>query len=538
MDWTQHCLSQSLKTCVALGTDQPALITPNLQKTWSMLEMEARVLAKAMIHAGVGKGDLIGLMCSNDANWVNVFFASALIGAITVPVNTRFKAQELQYCLKQADVKLHFTMDSFLGIDFMSILREAEPAIDVQLPGLELPLLESVIVFSQSAPKACKRFHEFIDTHYLVSDEELDLRIAQVKPNDVLLIQFTSGTTAYPKGVMLTHENMLHNAHAVSKRIGLAEADRYFNCRPFFHVAGSTLSLLACLETRACLVTLPTFEPGGALEMLAKHRCTFISGNETIFQLLMNHPKFDASLLCLKGGWAAAGPQTMERIVNVLGIEKICWSYGLSEASPNVAKSDYKDSVKDRIEGLAKPLPGLEVKIISPDASDPLPPNVQGEICVRGWSVMKGYYAQAELTTHTIDDEGWLHTGDLGYLTERGHLKFVSRLKDVFRVGGENVAPAEVEEVLLTHPFIAIAQVIGVPDPKYGEVAAAYVSLKDGHSLILEDLVHWLKPKVANFKIPKYLSVVDNFENLGMTASGKIQKNKLKEDASRRFHLN
>ncbi len=537
MNWKKHCLSWALQKCVDDRANEIALITTTLKRNWAQVQEQSRIFAKALIHAGVKKGDLIGLMCSNNEHWIDVFFGCALIGAITVPVNTRFKSTELQYCLKQADVKIFFTMDEFLGINFLDLLREAEPQIDNLLPGENLPLLQEVVVLADHAPSGCIALSKFLYKGSSVSDDQLKASMDLVTPDDVLLIQFTSGTTAYPKGVMLTHENMLHNANAVCNRIGLTEEDRYFNCRPFFHVAGSTLSLLACLEMKSCLVTLPTFESGAALDMLAQHECTFISGNETIFQLLMNHPNFDASKLKLRGGWAAAGPQTMQRIVDVLGINNICWSYGLSEASPNVVKSDYRDDQQGRIDGLAKPLPGIEVKIIDPTTGDSLSASEQGEICVKGWSVMKGYYGKADLTAQTIDSNGWLHTGDLGFLTDEGHLRFVGRLKDVFRVGGENVAPAEVEEALLSHPFIAIAQVIGVPDQKYGEVCAAYITLKEGRILGLAELNDWLRSKIANFKIPKYLAVVENFENLGMTASGKVQKNKLKDDAVKRFSL-
>ena len=537
MSWQRHTLSSALKECATEHSHDNALITNTVQRNWTQMQESAKRYAKALLSAGVKKGDLIGLMCANNEHWIDVFFGCALIGAITVPVNTRFKSTELQYCLKQADVKLFFSMEEFLGINFISLLRDAEPQIDDQLPGSNLPLLEQVVVFSDRFPKACTGITDFLNKGEVITDIALDEAINEVTSEDVLLIQFTSGTTAYPKGVMLTHENMLHNANAVSKRIGLGQADRYFNCRPFFHVAGSTLSLLACLETKACLVTLPTFEAGAALDMLANQRCTFISGNDTIFQLLMNHPNFDSNKLALRGGWAAAGPQTMNKIVSLMGIKNICWSYGLSEASPNVVKSDYKDDLEGRIDGLAKPLPGIEVKIIDSENGSELTSNQHGEICVRGWSVMKGYYGKPDLTALAIDPEGWLHTGDLGFLTPEGHLRFVGRLKDVFRVGGENVAPAEVEEVLLSHPYIAIAQVIGVKDEKYGEVCAAYVALKDQKTLSQQELSSWLKDKIANFKIPKYLAVVDNFENIGMTASGKVQKTKLKEDAKNRFQL-
>ena len=350
-------------------------------------------------------------------------------------------------------------------------------------------------------------------------------RAADVAPDDPLLIQFTSGTTAYPKGVVLTHDNMLRNAWAAGSRFGVRPEDRYYNCRPFFHVGGSTLSALASLVFGACLVTLPSFEAGAVLKMLESERCTLTSGNDTIFQMLMGHAEFDPGKLCLRGGWAAAGPQTMQRIIDVMGAREICAAYGLSEASPNVVMSDWRDSEALRVEGLAKPLEGVEVRI------------QEGEIQVRGWSVMRGYYNNPEQTAKAFTPDGWLRTGDLGALNEDGRLRMVGRLKDVFRVGGENVAPAEVEEVLLAHPAVQTAQVVGVPDARLGEVPCAYVTLRDGMSAAEEDLVAWAKQRCANFRVPRYLRIVDNFDSIGMTASGKVQKVKLREHALKEFGL-
>jgi len=346
-----------------------------------------------------------------------------------------------------------------------------------------------------------------------------------VAPDDLLLIQFTSGTTATPKGVMLTHDNMLRNAAACGERMGVTPKDRYFNCRPFFHVGGSTLSALVCLARGACLVTLPTFEAGAALSMMAGERCTLTSGNDTIFQLLMGHADFPRRKLRLRGGWAAAGPQTMRRIIDELGAKHICAAYGLSEASPNVVMSDWRDAEALRVQGLATPHDELHLRTLD------------GEIQVRGWSVMRGYYNNPEATAQAFTADGFLRTGDLGELHAGGRLRMVGRLKDVFRVGGENVAPAEVEEVLLAHPAVASAQVVGVPDARLGEVPCAYVSLKAGRSLTEDALIAWTRARCANFRVPRYLRIVRDFDAIGMTASGKVQKNRLREFALKEFNL-
>jgi fatty-acyl-CoA synthase len=352
------------------------------------------------------------------------------------------------------------------------------------------------------------------------------MKSVPVKPQDLLLIQFTSGTTAYPKGVMLTHDSMLRNAWAAGARIGVRAEDRYFNCRPFFHVGGSTLSALMSLVSGCCLVTLPSFEPGAALAMMERERCTLTSGNDTIFQMLMGHEDFPKRRLGLRGGWAAAGPQTMRQIIERMGMQAVCAAYGLSEASPNVVMSDARDPEELRVEGLALPLPGLEIRI-----------SEDREIQVRGWSLMQGYVNNSEATAQAFTQDGWLRTGDLGELTQDGRLRMSGRMKDVFRVGGENVAPAEVEEVLLAHPAVETAQVVGVPDARLGEVPCAYVTLKSGFDISEEDLKTWAKEKAANFRVPRYLRIVADFESIGMTASGKVQKQKLRERALKEFKL-
>ena len=494
MEWKPQTLGEVLERQARERPQAEALVTPKRRITYDDLYLRARSAATTLHTLGVGPGDHVGILMGNDEKWLALFYGAAMLGAVTVPVNTRFKAAEIAFCLKQADCKALFYVPRFLNIDFAAMVKETgfERAFDI----------------SKALPE------------WSMGDTR------EVSPSDTLLIQFTSGTTAYPKGVMLTHDNMLRDAWAAGLRIGIRPDDRYFNCRPFFHVAGSTLSALMALVAGATLVTLPTFEAGPALEMLERERCTLISGNDTIFQMLMGHEDFPKRKLSLRGGWAAAGPQTMRRIIDVLGAKEICAAYGLSEASPNVVMSDYRDPEELRVQGLPRPHDGVQVRI-----------SAEGEIQVRGWNVMQGYYNNPEANAKVFTDDGWLRTGDLGELTADGRLRMVGRLKDVFRVGGENVAPAEVEEVLLSHPAVQTAQVIGVPDARLGEVPAAYLTLKAGAKASESEILAWMKPKVANFRLPRYLRIVADFEAIGMTASGKVQKTKLRAHALRELGL-
>ena len=489
MSWQPKTLGQVL---LEKDFSSEALVTQERRFTYKELKEKAESAAGSMQALGIGKGDPVAILMPNGEQWLSLFYGAALIGAVTVPVNTRFKAAEIDFCLKQSGAKALFYVDRFLNIDFGKMVRETGFATAIEVSRLGTGKYIPV----------------------------------SVKPDDLLLIQFTSGTTAYPKGAMLTHDNMLRNAWAAGTRIGVRADDRYFNCRPFFHVGGSTLSALMSLVFGCSLATLPTFEAGAALEMLERERCTLISGNDTIFQMLMGHADFPRRKLALRGGWAAAGPQTMRAIIERLGMKSVCAAYGLSEASPNVVMSDWREPEELRVQGLALPLPGLELRISN-----------EGEIQVRGWSLMRGYVNNPESTAQAFTPDGWLRTGDLGELTADGRLRMVGRLKDVFRVGGENVAPAEVEEVLLAHPAVETAQVVGVPDARLGEVPCAYVTLKSGFEVTEEDLKSWTKERSANFRVPRYLRIVPDFESIGMTASGKVQKAKLREHALKEFAL-
>ncbi|WP_454690264.1 AMP-binding protein [Achromobacter aloeverae] len=524
---------QVLKETERLRPDQEAYVGPGERWTWTALRAESRRLAAAMHKAGIVKGDHVGVLLGNSGLWIAAFLACASLGAVTVPVNTRFRIEELQFCLKQADVKLLLYADRFLGIDFTDLLRQVEPAIDHRLPGDALPRLRGAVMVGEGeAPGGAWTLADFLSAGKDVSGQELDRLADAVAPRDVLLIQYTSGTTSFPKGVMLSHHNMLGDAASVARRLGVTPDDRYFSIRPFYHVAGSTLSVLVTLVTGCCLLSLPKFDVGRTLHVLETERCTLTSGNDTIFLMMMGHADFDPDRLHLKGGWAAAGPEVMQKIRDVMRVPYVCNAYGQSEASPNVLVSDREDAFELRRDGFMLPHPGVEVRLADPDTGAVIPPGAgPGEIQVRGWNVMRGYYNLPEATARAFTADGWLRTGDMGEQRADGRMRMVGRLKDMFRVGGENVAPAEVEEVLHGHPAVQMAQVIGVPDARLGEVAGAFVLLKPGHRSSREELLAWCKARCANFKVPRYMALVDTFEDIGMTGSSKVQKNKLREYA-------
>ncbi len=531
--WKKQTLAEVLAATSAAHAQDEALVIAGRRLTWAELRDNVREVARGLRALGIGRGDHVAVCMGNSLEWVIFFYAAATIGAVTVPVNTRFKADEMAYCLKQADVKLLFITDRFLKIDFIAMLRGICPAVDRALPDPALPLLQTVVVLGQDLPAGATGFTDMLSRG--ASLEEI--LPEEVKPDDVLLMQFTSGTTSHPKGVMLSHDNMLRNAFHVAARFHLKAGDRYYSARPYYHVAGTTLSLLAALTTGACLLSSPTFEPEEALSTMWSEECTHTSGNDTMFLMMLNHPKFDQYPLRLRNGWVSCGPEVSRRVVEQMGMKGLVQAYGLSEASPNVCMSRHDDDLEKRIEGWAHILDGVEVRLVDPETGAVQPPGHTGEIQVRGWSVMKGYSKMPEQTAKAIDAEGWLHTGDLGVMDDEGRLKFITRIKDMFRVGGENVAPAEVEDVLHRHPAIKQAQVIGVPDPRLIEVPAAYVILNEGETATPEALIAWSKERLANFRVPRYLKIVDSFEKIGMTGSAKVQKNKLRAQALIDFGL-
>ncbi len=535
--WMKRSFGQALAEVAALRPTAEAIVASGKRLTYAELYEAARRAAAGLLALGIKRGDHVAICMENSVEWAALFYGCALIGAVVVSVNTRFKAAELRYCLAQSDAKALILVDRFLKIDFVAMLREICPEIDAGLPGAALPELRHLIVRGTGIPKVAQPFDVLQRPLSPESASALARATAEVTAGDVALIQYTSGTTADPKGVMLTHDNMLRNAANVAACIGMRPEDRYFSPRVFYHVAGTTLSLLASLCSGACLVTMPSFDAEEALRLLSEERCTLMSGNDTIFLMIFNHPRRESYPLRLRGGWAAAGYEVMRQAHDRLGLRDLVYAYGLSEAAPNVIMSRHDEPVEDRLAGITAPHKGIELRIVDLETGHVLPPGTPGEIQVRGWSVMKGYYKKPEATAKALIDGGWLRTGDLGVLDSKGRLRFIGRAKDMLRVGGENVAPADVEEVLHAHPKVKQAQVIGVPDPRLNEVVAAYVVLNEGATSDPEELIAWCKSRCANFKVPRYVRIIDTFEGIGMTGSNKVQKNKLRAQALKDFRL-
>lgn len=527
-------LSRICPTTTAAVLDRAATIAPDVEAvvasdgriSYAKLQIEVERIASALEAFGVRRGDHVGLCLGNSCRWVAMFLAIGSLGAVTVPVNTRFKEAEMAFALKQSRVRFLFTADTFLKIDFVSMLRAICPGIDSVLPDAGLPDLEKIVIFADKAPKAATAWPDFL----ALAGASVE---AAAKPDDVLLIQYTSGTTSFPKGVMLTHANMLGNAFFSGGRIGFRIGDRLHSARPFFHVAGSTLSILSALQHVITLVTMDRFEPGEALRLLEEERCTHFSGNDTMALMLLNHPDLRTRKLSLRGAWAAASPAVVRRIIDELGASECVVGYGQSEASPNIAQSAWWEDEEVRVTGRMRPQPGVAVRIRDNDTGRDCPPGVSGEIVVRGWNVMRGYFDRPEETAAVLDPDGWLSTGDRGLLGADGRLQFVGRLKDIIRVGGENVAPSEVENMLLTHPAIRQAQVVGVADERLVEVPAAFVIPDETSALTADDVITWCKTNMAAFKVPRHVWIVLDFQMAGMTESSKVRKKDLAAHAEK-----
>ncbi|TRW94577.1 AMP-binding protein [Paracoccus sp. M683] len=513
-------VQDAIVRAATLAPDVEALVAPDGRLTFGALVGRVAHISASLDALGIGRGDHIGLCLGNSVDFYTLFLALGSRGAVAVPINTRLKADEIAYALRQSRVTQLFTADTLLNADFIATLRQIAPAIDHRLPDPALPELTEIVVLGKNVPAGCMTWDAFMDGASAHCD-------AAATPDDTLLIQYTSGTTAYPKGVMLSHRNMLANGFVSGQRIGLRTADRFHSARPFFHVAGTTLSILACLQNLATLVTMTRFEPAEALSLLEQEGCTHFSGNDTMALMLLNHPDRPHRKLCLRGGWIAGSQAVLRRFVTDMGATEVVSGYGLSEASPNIAQSCWWEPEHIRTAGRMRPQPGLELRILSPADGTECAAGETGEIRVRGWSVMRGYFDMPEKTAEALTDDGWLATGDLGRLGDDGRLEFLGRLKNIIRVGGENVSPEDVEDRLHQHPAIKQAQVVGIPDERLIEACAAFIVLNEDADLAPQQVIEWARGKMAGFKVPRHVWIVDGFEEIGMTASSKIQKPKL-----------
>jgi len=409
----------------------------------------------------------------------------------------------------------------------------ASPGI---LQSARLPMLKHIIFLGDRKAPGAFSLSEILRKAESIPDEKLDSALAEVQPDDVIMLQYTSGTTAFPKGVMLTHDGVIRDGYYLGERQTLNSEDILFCPLPFFHVGGAVISTLSVLTHGAAMAFLETYDALESLKLVHKERCTAMNGIETHFLMMYQHPDFyryDVS--SLKKGWAIGPAEVVRSVYQKMGLTQVLNIYGTSETSPNVTTTFVDDPLELRMAFHGLPHGETEVKIVNPSTGEPLPDGREGEICVRGWNVMKGYYKKPEETAKVIDPQGWLHTGDLGLIDpETRYLKFTGRFKEMLRVGGENVSAMEVESFLLTHPKVKQAQVIGVPDPRLTEVGMAFLELKEGMSATEEEILNFCKGKIANFKIPRYVTFVKEFP---MTGSGKVQKFKLKEQALERLEV-
>lgn len=543
--------SAVLARAAATVPDLEAVVCGDSRVTYAELKRRADSAAEVLRRMGVRAGDHVALCVGNGPRWVELFYAITGIGAVVVAVNTRYRSSDLAYVLNDSQASFLITAPRVLSNDFLSTIRTIGPGPDSELPHPELPYLASIVVLEDDSATEVEagwtRWSEFSDTSVGSRPEEVVVEgdatdgadgiagddAAVVSPASISLIQYTSGTTSRPKGVLLTHRGMCADAHFSAVRMGLRAGDRFHSVRPFFHVAGSTLSVLSSAQSMATLVTMQRFSAGPALGILERERCTHFSGNDTIALMLLDHPDRPRRNLVLRGAWVAASAAVLKRVAEELGASEVVAGYGQSEASPNVAQSAWWEPEHVRLASAMLPQPGVEVRIWDDAATEQAPTGCKGEIQVRGWNVMSGYLNNPQATRNACTSDGWLRTGDLGILDEDGRLTFVGRLKEMFRVGGENVSPVEIEEELLHHPAVRQAVVVGVPDPRLIEVPFAFISLSQGHSLEEAALVAWLRERVAGFKVPKYVHFMEDFEELGMTASSKVQRGSLGRQAQK-----
>ncbi|MFW2109014.1 AMP-binding protein [Bacillus spizizenii] len=524
--------------------DQEAVVYPDrkIRYTYAQFDSLCRQTAKGLMRMGIGKGDHVAIWASNIPEWLAVQFATAKIGAVLVTVNTNYQAHELDYLLKQSDAAALIVMDSYRGTSYTDILKSLIPELQETEPGQlkseRYPFLKTLIYIGD---KRLPGMYHWNDTEILaktVSDAELEARMNSLEKDDVINMQYTSGTTGFPKGVMLTHFNVINNAANIAECMALTSQDRMCIPVPFFHCFGCVLGVLACVSVGAAMIPVQEFDPVTVLKTVEKEKCTALHGVPTMFIAELHHPDFDAyDLSTLRTGIMAGSPcpsEVMKAVIEKMGMKDITIAYGQTEASPVITQTRAHDSFLRRVETTGRALPHAEVKIVEPGTCQEVQRGVQGELCTRGYHVMKGYYKDEEATRKAINPDGWLFTGDLAVMDEDGYCRITGRLKDMLIRGGENIYPREIEEFLYRHPDILDVQVVGVPDAKFGEEAAAWIKLKDGKTASPEELKDYCKGKIARHKIPRYVIFTDEYP---MTASGKIQKYKLREKTIEMFNL-
>jgi len=524
--------------------DNEALVYPErgLRYSYRQFNDICRQVAKGLLRLGIRKGDNISIWAYNVPEWVILQFASAKIGAVLVTINTSYKSAELDYILRQSDSCALFMVGSFKDSDYTLTINEVVPELASSEPGnlisAALPVLKKVIFIGEETPSGMINFAKIIELGAGVDDAELAAVESTLDCHETINMQYTSGTTGFPKGVMLTHYNIVNNGFNIGECMKFTEKDRLCIPVPFFHCFGCVLGVMACVTHGSTMVPVEVFDPLKVLKTVEMEKCTALHGVPTMFIAELEHPDFDKfDLSSLRSGIMAGSPcpiEVMKKVISQMNASEITIAYGQTESSPVITQTRTDDPIELRVATVGKALPDVEVKIVDIETGQALPPGKQGELCTRGYLVMKGYYKMPDETARAIDEDQWLHTGDLAIMDENGYCKITGRIKNMIIRGGENIYPREIEEFLYTHPKVSDVQVYGVPDRKFGEQVMASIILKKGAELTEAEVKDFCRGKIANYKIPLYVRFVDAYP---MTASGKIQKFKMRDMAIKELQL-
>ncbi|WP_114203637.1 AMP-binding protein [Janibacter anophelis] len=515
-------IGDNLARTVAEHGAREALVDVPSGRRWTYAELLADVdaLAKGLMAKGVAAGDRIGIWAPNCPEWTILQYATARMGAILVNVNPAYRTHELTYVVQQSGMRMLVSAVTHKTSDYRAMVEEARP---------ETPDLTEVVYIGETS------WDELVAAGAAVTDEQLAERGASLTPDDPINIQYTSGTTGFPKGATLSHHNILNNGYFVGEMIRYTEADRICIPVPFYHCFGMVMGNLAAISHGACMVIpAPSFEPAATLRAVVEERCTSLYGVPTMFIAELGLADFaDYDLSSLRTGIMAGSTcpvEVMKRVVAEMNMAEVAISYGMTETSPVSTMTRTDDDLARRTETVGRSMPHIESKVVDPLTGVPVPRGETGELCTRGYSVMLGYWDQPDKTAEAIDAARWMHTGDLATMDEAGYVNIVGRIKDLVIRGGENVYPREVEEFLYTHPAIADVQVIGVPDETYGEELMAWVVLQDGaDGLTADEVREFASGRLAHYKIPRYVHVTDAFP---MTVTGKVRKVEMREQAA------
>ena len=517
--------------------ERPFIMYPDRNLCWSYRDFYERTddLAKGLLAIGIQRGDHVGVWARNVPEWLTFMFATAKIGAVLVTINTNYKIHEAEYVLKQSDMKMLALIDGQRDVSYTDIMYELVPELKTQPRGMLksklLPYLKHVVFIGQEKHRGMYTTAELLLLGQSVSDEVLAKAKQGISNNDVVNMQYTSGTTGFPKGVMLTHRNILNNGFYIGERQKLTKEDRVCVPVPLFHCFGCVLGVMAVFSHGGTLVMCEQFDPLVVLASIQKAKATAVYGVPTMYYAELNHPMFKMfDMSSLRTGIMSGSlcpTELMQRVIKEMHMPEITIPYGLTESSPVIIMSGTDETLEHRVNTVGTVQPHVEIKIVDPETGKTVPVNTPGEICCRGYTVMKGYYKMPEETAKAIDQDGWLHSGDIGQVDEDGYYKITGRLKDMIIRGGENIYPREIEEFLMTDKRVEQCEVVGAPDEKYGEIVCAFIIPAKGvEGLTEEDMREYCKHRIAFYKTPAHFFIVDH---LPQTASGKIQKFKLRE---------